>query len=102
MSVKRENRDSTPPVDPGAGRSTSLQKEIRLMRVMVIVKANKESELGVMPDPKMLAEMDAFNQELIKAGVMVSGDGLRASKLGKRVHFSGTNRTVTDGPFAET
>ena len=72
------------------------------MRVMVIVKANKESETGAMPDPKLMADMDAFNHELIKAGLLVSGDGLKASTLGKRVHFSGTTRTVTDGPFAET
>ena len=72
------------------------------MRVMVIVKATKESETGAMPDPKLMADMDVFNQELMKAGIMVSGDGLKASKFGKRVHFSGTTRTVTDGPFAET
>ena len=72
------------------------------MRVMVIVKASKESESGALPDAKMLADMDAFNQQLLKAGIMVSGDGLKASKFGKRVHFSGANRTVTDGPFAET
>ena len=72
------------------------------MRVMVVVKASKESESGALPDAKMLADMDAFNQQLLKAGIMVSGDGLKASKFGKRVHFSGANRTVTDGPFAET
>jgi hypothetical protein len=72
------------------------------MRVMVIVKASKESESGAMPDAELLAEMGRFNEQLIKAGVMVSGDGLKASSLGKRVHFSGTKRTVTDGPFAET
>ena len=72
------------------------------MRVMVIVKASKESESGAMPDPKLMADMDAFNQELLKAGIMVSGDGLKASSLGKRVHFSGAKRIVTDGPFAET
>jgi hypothetical protein len=72
------------------------------MRVMVIVKATKESETGALPDPKLMADMDKFNEELTKAGVMVSGDGLKASSLGKRVHFSGPTRTVTDGPFAET
>jgi hypothetical protein len=74
------------------------------MRVMVIVKASKESETGAVPDTKskLFADMDAFNQELMKAGIMVSGDGLKASKFGKRVHFSGKNRTVTDGPFTET
>jgi hypothetical protein len=72
------------------------------MRVMVIVKASKESEAGAKPDPRLLAEMGKFNEELIKAGIMVTGDGLKASSLGKRVHFSGSNRTVIDGPFAET
>ena len=72
------------------------------MRFMVIVKANKDSEAGVLPDAKLLAEMGKFNEELVKAGVMLAGEGLRASSQGKRVHFSGTTRTVTDGPFAET
>jgi hypothetical protein len=72
------------------------------MRVMVIVKANKESEAGVMPDQKLLAEMQAFNEELVKAGIMLAGEGLHASAKGKRVRFSGTKRTVLDGPFAET
>jgi len=72
------------------------------MRVMVVVKASKESEAGADPDPKIMAEMGNFNEELVKAGVMLAGEGLRASSLGKRVHFSGTKRTVTDGPFAET
>ena len=71
---------------------------------MVIVKASKESEAGAPPDTKskLFAEMGAFNEELVKAGIMVAGDGLNASKFGKRVHFAGTKRTVTDGPFAET
>jgi hypothetical protein len=72
------------------------------MRVMVIVKASKESETGAAPDPKIFEEMGKFNEELVKAGVMLEGEGLRASSLGKRVQFSGTKRTVTDGPFAET
>jgi hypothetical protein len=72
------------------------------MRVMVIVKASKESEGGAAPDEKILTEMGSFNEELVKAGIMLAGEGLRASALGKRVHFSGTKRTVTDGPFAET
>ena len=72
------------------------------MRVMVVVKASKESESGAMPDPKLLEEMGKFNEELIKAGILLSADGLRASSLGKRVHFSGAKRTVIDGPFAET
>jgi len=72
------------------------------MRVMVIVKANKESEAGVIPDEKLLAEMGAFNEELVKAGVMLAGEGLHSSAKGKRVRFSGSRRTVIDGPFAET
>ena len=72
------------------------------MRVMVIVKASKESEAGVMPDEKMLAEMGKYNEELVKAGIMLAGEGLHPSSRGKRVRFSGTSRTVVDGPFAET
>jgi hypothetical protein len=73
------------------------------MRVMVIVKATNESEAEIRPgDEKMLTEMGAFNEELVKAGIMLAGDGLKPSKFGKRVKFSGNSRTVTDGPFAET
>ena len=72
------------------------------MRVMVIVKATKESEAGVLPDEKLLSEMMAYNEKLVKAGVMLAGEGLHASSNGKRVRFSGSNRTVIDGPFAET
>jgi hypothetical protein len=72
------------------------------MRVMVIVKASKESEGGDMPDEKMLTEMGKFNEELVKAGVMLAGEGLHSSAKGKRVRFSGSRRTVIDGPFAET
>jgi len=72
------------------------------MRVMVIVKANKDSEAGVMPSRELLAEMGKFNEELVKAGVMLAGEGLAASSKGKRVRFSGTQTTVLDGPFAET
>ncbi len=72
------------------------------MRVMVIVKANQESEAGAMPDEKILTEMGAFNEELVKAGVMLAGEGLKPSSNGKRVRFSGSRRTVIDGPFAET
>jgi hypothetical protein len=72
------------------------------MRVMVIVKATKESEAGVMPGAELLTAMGKFNEELIKAGVMLAGDGLHPSAKGKRVRFSGSQRTVIDGPFAET
>jgi hypothetical protein len=72
------------------------------MRFMVLVKADKDSEAGVMPSHELLAEMGKFNEELVKAGVMLAGEGLQASSKGARVKFSGNKRTVTDGPFAET
>ena len=72
------------------------------MRVMVIVKANKDSEAGVLPSTEMLAAMGKFNEELVKAGVMLAGEGLQDSSKGKRVRFNGDKRTVVDGPFAET
>ena len=72
------------------------------MRFMVIVKANKESEAGVLPSTQMLAEMGKFNEELVKAGVMLAGEGLQASSKGARVRFEGKKRTVIDGPFTET
>jgi hypothetical protein len=72
------------------------------MRFMVIVKADKDSEAGVLPDKKMLTEMGKFNEELAKAGVMLAGEGLQPSSKGARVRFSGSKRTVIDGPFAET
>ena len=72
------------------------------MKVMVIVKATKNSEAGVMPTEKGLAEMGAFNEELVKAGIMLAGEGLHPSAKGKRIQFAGGKRTVVDGPFAET
>ncbi len=72
------------------------------MKFMVIVKATQDSEAGVMPDTEMLTAMGNFNEELVKAGVMQAGEGLHPSSKGARVHFSGSSRTVTDGPFAET
>ena len=72
------------------------------MRFMVIVKADKDSEAGVLPDQKLLTEMGKFNEELAKAGVMLAGEGLQASSKGARVKFSGKKRTVTDGPFSES
>lgn len=72
------------------------------MRFMVIVKANNESEAGVLPSKEILAAMGKFNEELVKAGVMLAGEGLQASSKGARVRFEGKKRTVIDGPFAET
>ncbi len=72
------------------------------MRVMVLVKADEKSEAGVLPSQELLAAMGKFNEELVKAGVMLAGEGLRPSSKGARVKFSGDKRTVIDGPFAET
>jgi hypothetical protein len=72
------------------------------MRVMVLIKADKDSEAGVMPSEQLLRDMGNFNEELVKAGVMLAGEGLQPSSKGKRVKFSGDKRTVIDGPFAET
>lgn len=72
------------------------------MRFMVLVKADKDSEAGVMPDERMLTEMGKFNEELVKAGVMLAGEGLHPSSKGARVRFSGQERTVIDGPFVES
>jgi hypothetical protein len=72
------------------------------MKVMVLVKATADSEAGIMPTPELLAAMGNFNESLVKAGVLLAGEGLKPSRYGKRVHFSGKNRSVIDGPFAET
>jgi hypothetical protein len=72
------------------------------MKVMVIVKANPDSEAGVMPSEEILTDMGKYNEELVKAGILLAGEGLHPSSKGARVMFSGANRTVTDGPFAET
>ena len=72
------------------------------MRFMVLVKADKNSEAGILPDEKLLAEMGKYNEELVKAGVMLAGEGLHPSSKGARVRFSGSKRTVIDGPFSET
>src|SRR5438105_5687577 len=72
------------------------------MRFMILVKATKDSEAGVMPSEQLLSEMGKFNEELVKAGVMLAGEGLQPSSKGAPVTFSGSQRTVTDGPFAET
>ena len=72
------------------------------MRFMILLKANATTEAGVLPDEKLLTEMGKYNEELVKAGVMLAGEGLHPSSKGARVRFSGTKRTVIDGPFAET
>jgi hypothetical protein len=72
------------------------------MRVMVIVKADKDSEAGVLPPKELFEKMGKYNEELVKAGVMLAGEGVQPSSKGKRVKFSGTQRTITDGPFTET
>src|SRR3954467_5268161 len=72
------------------------------MRVVVMVKANKDTEAGVMPTEQMLSEMGKYNEELVKAGIMLDGQGLHPSSRGARIKFSGTRRSVVDGPFAET
>ena len=72
------------------------------MRVVVFVKATKDSEAGIMPSEQLLADMGKYNEELVKAGIMLAGEGLHPSKKGKRIRFSGPNRSVIDGPFAET
>lgn len=72
------------------------------MKVAVLVKATKDSEAGVMPSAELLAAMGKFNESLVKAGILLAGEGLKPSRHGKRVHFSGKHRTVTDGPFTET
>jgi len=78
----------------------SSNKE-KTMRVMVVVKATKNSEAGVMPSEKLLTEMGKYNEELVKAGIMLAGEGLHPSSKGKRIRFSGGQRTVVDGPFSE-
>lgn len=72
------------------------------MRVLVVVKASKESEAGILPDKEIFQKMGAYNEQLVKAGVMLAADGLHPSSKGKRVRFSGQTRTIIDGPFAET
>src|SRR5579864_3227580 len=91
------------PVEAGSNSAASNRKSgDSEMRVMVIVKANKESEAGVLPDTELLAKMGKYNEQLVKAGVMLAGDGLQPTSKGKRVKFSGDKRTVIDGPFTET
>src|SRR6266852_4869769 len=81
---------------------TETQLEDTTMRFMILIKASNESEAGVLPSEQLLTEMGQFNEELVKAGVMLAGEGLQPSSKGARVKFAGTKRTVVDGPFAET
>jgi hypothetical protein len=83
------------------GPATTFEKE-QTMRVMVIVKANAKSEAGVMPSEKLLTDMGKYNEELVKAGIMLAGDGLHPSAKAKRIRFAGGKKTVIDGPFSET
>src|SRR6266567_1438388 len=101
--VRRPGRDraSAGQNRPGAQLRTETQRR-PAMKFMVIVKANKDSEAGVMPSQELLTAMGNFNEELVKAGVMLAGEGLQPSSKGARVKFSGDKRTVVDGPFAET
>jgi hypothetical protein len=84
-----------------AGRGNPNRKETATMRFMVIVKANTSSEAGVLPSTQLMSEMGKFNEELMKAGVMLAGEGLQPTSKGARVRFSGKERTVIDGPFTE-
>jgi len=86
----------------GSGALHPNQIKEKNMRVLVIVKASKDSEAGLMPSEQLLTEMGKFNEELVKAGVLLAGEGLHPSSRGKRVEFSGGKRTVIDGPFSET
>src|SRR5687768_14777524 len=86
----------------GPGHPGGANKGDATMRFMVIVKATKDSEAGVMPSEQLLAEMAKFNEEMVKAGIMLDGNGLQSSSKGARIRFSGKDRIVTDGPFTET
>jgi hypothetical protein len=85
-----------------SGSALKTKREIYTMRFMIVIKADKNTEAGVLPDEKLLTEMGQFNEELVKAGIMLAGEGLHPSSKGARVKFSGEKRVVTDGPFAET
>jgi hypothetical protein len=83
-------------------KASATKRGVYTMRFMILVKADKNSEAGVLPSEKLLADMGKYNEELVKAGVMLAGEGLHPSSKGARVRFSGNKRTVIDGPFAET
>jgi hypothetical protein len=99
-AVRRQGRSRR--FRPVLAGSTSRFDRRTAMRVMVMVKATKNSEAGTLPSPKAFADMGMFNEELVKAGIMLAGDGLKPSSKGKRVRFSSGKKTVIDGPFAET
>src|SRR3954465_7053786 len=100
MRGRRELQPAAPP--HSRSRPHRPGRGDRQMRVMVIVKASNDSEAGVMPSTELMTAMGAYNEELVKAGIMLAGEGLHPSSRGVRVHFKGTERTVVDGPFAET
>src|SRR5262249_20611803 len=100
--TSRPCRSRPQPFDNLAETGRANQNEDTPMRFMLLVKANKDSEAGKMPGERILADMAKFNEEMIKAGVLLAGDGLQSSSKGARVRFSGGKRTVIDGPFAET
>jgi hypothetical protein len=97
-----EGRSRSIKVDRESGQRTITRWEYKAMRVLVFIKANEESEAGVMPDEKFVGEMMKYNEELVKAGILLGAEGLLPSSKGARVHFSGDKVKVIDGPFAET
>jgi hypothetical protein len=97
-----KRRTSQPVKAAGNPAFQPNSKEVATMRFMILLKADKSTEAGVMPEEKLLAAMGKYNEELVKAGVLLTGEGLQPSSKGARVKFSGTMRTVIDGPFAET
>jgi hypothetical protein len=100
---EKKCRSLPPPLVGSAGRQFRLQfRKERKMRVIVFVKATADSENDVMPTTELLEAMGKYNEELINAGIMLGGEGLKATRHAKRVHFSGSDRSVIDGPFAET
>jgi hypothetical protein len=100
--VRRVSRAKLFAAQSVEGEAKTRRQRRKRMRFMAIVKANKDSEAGVMPSKELLAAMGKFNEEMVKAGVLLAAEGLQASSKGARVRFSGTKRTVIDGPFAET
>jgi hypothetical protein len=97
-----EGRNNRPGEFWNKFRKPQQTKGVKTMRVMVVIKATKDTEAGVLPDEKLLTDMGRFNEELVKAGVMLAGEGLQPSSKGARVKFSGEKRSVIDGPFTET